>query len=212
MQSVKQFHAHLYQLYEKGISQAMVSLQGLHMSDAFRYYNALTNMGLQSFYPRCLKLGGTPKQLLSILGRCITGWWLCVTYTSLLLAWMHWTSWTTILGVMPSATRECTELEGQGNVKKSHKKKSKSQGQRRHLAQRSPKDHNSRMPLNTFYLVQPENVSQFTSWIYLDPPGFISLVSPCSIRQTVASFFSHNVYDVMVHTLIILSCVSSLTC
>ena len=36
VQSLKYFHAHFYQLYEKGTTCAMVSLQGLHSGDALR--------------------------------------------------------------------------------------------------------------------------------------------------------------------------------
>ena len=47
MQSLKQFPACFYWLYEKGMTQAMVSLQGLHMSDTFRCSNISANMGLK---------------------------------------------------------------------------------------------------------------------------------------------------------------------
>ena len=86
VQSLKQFHAHFYQLYEKGMTWAMVSLQGLDMSDAVRLSNVWACMRLKSYFPWCVKLGGTLKQLPSILERFITGWQLCAMYASLLPA------------------------------------------------------------------------------------------------------------------------------
>ena len=96
VQSLKQFHAHFYQLYEKGMTQAMVGLQGVHKSDAFKCSNILAIVGLKSFGSWCLKPGGTLKQSLSILEMFITGWWLYAMYASLLPAWMHSMSWITI--------------------------------------------------------------------------------------------------------------------
>ena len=84
------------------MTQAMVGLQGLHMSDAFRCSNILASMGLKSFCPWCLKFGGTPKWSLSTLERCITGWLLCVTCACHLLAWTQRAYWSTILDVKPS--------------------------------------------------------------------------------------------------------------
>ena len=63
VQLLKQFHAHFYQLYKKGMSKAMVGLQGLHISDAFRCSNVVASMGLKSFCPWCLKLGGNTKMI-----------------------------------------------------------------------------------------------------------------------------------------------------
>ena len=51
MQSLKQSHACFYKLYEKGMTQAMVSLKGLHMSDAFRCPSISASVGLKSFAP-----------------------------------------------------------------------------------------------------------------------------------------------------------------
>ena len=83
VQSLKQFHAHFYQLYEKGMTWAMFGFQSLHTSDAFRCFNVSASMGLKSFAPWCLKLGGTLKQSPSILERFTTGWQLCATYAGL---------------------------------------------------------------------------------------------------------------------------------
>ena len=49
--SLKQYHAHYYWFYEKGIMRAMVGLWGLHTSDAFRCSNMSSSIGLKSFCP-----------------------------------------------------------------------------------------------------------------------------------------------------------------
>ena len=63
VQSLKQYHAHFYQLYEKGMTCAMASLQGLHVGDVFRCPNVSASVGLKSFCPWCLKLGGNTKTI-----------------------------------------------------------------------------------------------------------------------------------------------------
>ena len=63
VQSLKQFHAHFYQLYEKGMTHARVRLQGLHSVDSFRCPNVSASMGLKSFCPWCLKLGGNTETI-----------------------------------------------------------------------------------------------------------------------------------------------------
>ena len=63
VQLLKQFHACFYQLYEKGMANAMVGLQGLHWGNAFRCPNVSASMGLKSFYPWCLKLGRNTKSI-----------------------------------------------------------------------------------------------------------------------------------------------------
>ena len=57
VQSMKQFHACCYWLYEKSMACAMVGLQGLHSDEAFRHPNISGSVGLKSFCPWCLKLG-----------------------------------------------------------------------------------------------------------------------------------------------------------
>ena len=125
-------------------------------------------------------------------------------YAACLLPWMCKASWTTVLGVKPSTTRNVQNRRGRKRGR-SHTKRSSCAGdERRHPnypAWRSPKDHKSGMPLNTLCLVLPENISQFTSWIVLDHLSFVSWANPSSVRQAVTSFFSYNVYDVMVLTL-----------
>ena len=54
---------HFYQFYEKGTTWAMVGLQGLHTSGTFRCSNVLASMGLKSFCPWCLKMGGNTETI-----------------------------------------------------------------------------------------------------------------------------------------------------
>ena len=61
--SLKQFHVHFYRLYEKGTTRAMVSLQGLHSSNAFWHPNVLASMGHKSFCTWCFKFGGNTKTI-----------------------------------------------------------------------------------------------------------------------------------------------------
>ena len=63
VQSLKQYHAHFYWLYQKGTTCAMVILQGLHLGNAFRCPNVSVSMGLKSFCPWCLKLGRNTKTI-----------------------------------------------------------------------------------------------------------------------------------------------------
>ena len=53
--SLKQYHIHYYQFYEKGTTRAMVGLQGLYMSDAFQCSNMSASVGLRSFIPWCFQ-------------------------------------------------------------------------------------------------------------------------------------------------------------
>ena len=187
---------------------------GLNANNAFRCSNVSSSMGIKSFFHWCPKMLGTPKQLASILERCIIGCQLFATYASHTLTWMHKAPWTTVLGVKPSVTRN-GQSRRDWKRWRSHTRRSPGPGDKRRCSNypgwRSPKDHKSGMPLNTFCLVQAENVNWFTSWIFLDHPSFVSWANLCSIRQTVISFFHHDVYDVMVLTLTTLSLVSTLT-
>ena len=171
-----------------------------------------SQLGTKVILPWCLKQGGTPKWLPSILERCIIGWLLCVTYAGYSPAWTHRAFCTTILDVKPSVTwQRMHRTEGTGMVKKSHKKKSRPRDKRRHpryLAGGSPKGHKRWNATQHFPSSPTGYTNQFTFWISLDHPGFIVWVGPCSIRWTVISFFSHNVCAVMVLMLIILSYVS----
>ena len=47
VQTLKQFHGRFYWLYEKGMTHAMVGLQGLHVGDAFRCPNGSARMELK---------------------------------------------------------------------------------------------------------------------------------------------------------------------
>ena len=55
--SLKQYHAHYYWLYQKGMTRAMVGLQGLHLGNTFRFSNVSSSVGRKSFCPWCFKLG-----------------------------------------------------------------------------------------------------------------------------------------------------------
>ena len=61
--SLKQYNAYHYWLYEKGTTRAMVGLQGLHLSNAFRCSNVSSSVGLKSFCPWCFKLGRKAKMI-----------------------------------------------------------------------------------------------------------------------------------------------------
>ena len=60
VQSLKQFHAYFYWLYEKGMTQ---SASKDYMSETFRCSNVSARVGLKSFYPWCLKLGGNTETI-----------------------------------------------------------------------------------------------------------------------------------------------------
>ena len=121
------------------------------------------------------------------------------------------TSWITIPVAKSSATGNAWNRRDRKR-QRNYTRRSKSPGERRRClkypALRSPKDHTSRMPLNTFCAVQLDNVSWCPFWSILDLPSFISWVHPHSTRQTVISFFRCNVYEVMMPALTILSYVS----
>ena len=77
VQSLKQFHTCYYQLYEKSTIHAMISLQGPHSDEAFRYPNISTSMGLKLFCPWCLKLGRNTERI-SIYLREVHCWMVIV--------------------------------------------------------------------------------------------------------------------------------------
>ena len=105
MQSLKQYHTHFYWLYEKGMTWAMVGLQWLHISNAFRCPYISASMGLKSFCPWCPKGRGTLKMITVHLKEVHYRIKLCGTHASHSLDWMHRASWTTIQDVKPCATR-----------------------------------------------------------------------------------------------------------
>ena len=61
VQSLKQFHTCYYQLYEKGLTHAMVGMQGLNLCNAPKCPSISVGVGLKSFFPWCLRLGGTQR-------------------------------------------------------------------------------------------------------------------------------------------------------
>ena len=174
----------------------MVSLQGLHTSNAFRCSNvSVSAWGLKSFCPWCLKLGGnTEMQSPSILDRCITGLQLCVIYAS-----CHCTSMNTqsILeycsGCKAKCDKECTGAwgTGKGTIVTQEVAQGPWHGRRcpNYPAQRSPRNHKE---CNTFQHLPTSPArgcrSQFSSWIFLDHPGCIVQVES-SLWQINYHFF-----------------------
>ena len=61
--SLKQYHTHYYRFYAKGTMRAMVGLQGLHTSNAFRHFNVFSSVRLKCFCPWCFKLGGNTETI-----------------------------------------------------------------------------------------------------------------------------------------------------
>ena len=60
---LKQYLTHYYHFYEKGMTRAMVGLQGLHLSNTFRCFNISSSVGLKSFCFWCFKLGGNTEMI-----------------------------------------------------------------------------------------------------------------------------------------------------
>ena len=89
VQSLKQFHVHFFWLYEKGMTHAMIDLQGLHSGDAFRHPNISAVLGWSHSDPGVLNYAKIMKQLPSTSRRYSIGWQLCVTYTRCLPACLH---------------------------------------------------------------------------------------------------------------------------
>ena len=137
--------------------------------------------------PLVSKAGGTPRQSPSILEGCLIGWQLCATFASHSLAWTHRASWPTILDVKPSMTWNAWNMRHR-KMQKVTQEEVQVLGMKGDIWITQLRGHQgvikSRMLLNTFCLVQPENVSCFTSWIFLDHLSFVFWVSPCSVRQT----------------------------
>ena len=127
MQSLKQFHAAFCQLYKKGTTCATVGLQGLHLDNAFRYPNVSASMGLKSFFPWCLKLGGNTEtiavHLWEVHYRMAIMCHICRAFAS--------RSAQSILdhssGCKAKCDKECEECEG---PTKAPKRKKKPQGQK----------------------------------------------------------------------------------
>ena len=121
---LKQCHACYYCFYEKGMTRAMVGLQGLHLSDAFRCYSMSSSVGLKSFCPWCFKLGGNTEMIATHPRE--VHYQLAITFTLL----KSFTSMSVqsilehCLCCKAKHMKECAEQEGH-KVKKLHKKRSK---------------------------------------------------------------------------------------
>ena len=90
--SLKQYHAYYYHFHEKGMTRAMVVLQGLHSSDTFRCSNVSFSVGLKSFCPWYFKLGGNTKGSALPVGH----------HLSHLPACLHRACWSTTQDVRPN--------------------------------------------------------------------------------------------------------------
>ena len=123
--SLKQYHTYHYELYKKGMTRAMVGLQGLHLGDAFRCSNIYSSVGLKSFCPWCFKLGGSSETIATHLRevhyRLTITCDLCKSFASM--------SAQSVLdqhsGCKAKHAKEHAEQEVHEKAKKSHKKKSK---------------------------------------------------------------------------------------
>ena len=125
--SLKQYHAHYYQLYKERTTRAMVGLQGLHSGDAFRHSNVSSSVELKLFCPWCFKLGGNTKMIATYIQevhyRLAIACHLCKSFTSM-------STWSVLehhSGCKVKHTKECLEQEGKEKARRSHKKKSKAQ-------------------------------------------------------------------------------------
>ena len=143
--------------------------------------------------PLVSKARGRPKWLPSILERYTIGWQSCVIYAAV---------------CQPSVTRNAWNRRNRD--KKLHKK-SKSWDKWRHPDypdQRSPRSHKE---WNAIQHLPSSPASECKLVHFLNLSGSSQLcfwVSLCSIRWTVISFFSHNLCNVMVLMLTILSYIS----
>ena len=61
--SLKQFCTHFYWLCQKGITHTMMCLQGLHLCNTLKCLSISGGIGLKSFCPWCLKLGGNMEMI-----------------------------------------------------------------------------------------------------------------------------------------------------
>ena len=61
--SLKQFHTHFYQLYEKGTTRAMVGFQGFPSSDNLWHPNVSGKVGHKLFCPWCFKSRGNTEMI-----------------------------------------------------------------------------------------------------------------------------------------------------
>ena len=122
--------SHCYHFYKNGVTRAMVGLQGLHLSDAFRHSKVSSSLGLKSFFPWCFKLEGNTEVLATHL-REVHQWLvincdLCKSFVSM--------SAQSVLdhhsGCKAKHVKECTEQE-RHKVKKNHIKSSPNHRNRR---------------------------------------------------------------------------------
>ena len=128
---LKQYHAHYYHFYEKGMTRAMVGPQGLHLSNAFRYFNVSSSVGLKSFSPVASNLGATLKWYQATWGKCITDWPSLVTSIMPSPACLCRASWNTTQDVRPNVQKNAQKKK---DVRlKSHTRRNQRHGSRKKL-------------------------------------------------------------------------------
>ena len=126
VQLLKQFHACYYQLYEKGMTHAMMGLQGLHSSDTHKCPHISAGVGLNSFCPWCLKLGRNTETITIHLHE--VHYWMvnvcdiCQVFAGMTMQSM-WDHQPECKGKCDKEHAKCNACEVWGKVPKSHKLK-----------------------------------------------------------------------------------------
>ena len=195
VQSLKQFHSHYYQLYQKGMTHTMVSLQGLYSGDALRCPNISAGVGLKSFCPWCLKLSGNPETITIHLWK--VHYWMAI-WCDICWAFAGMSMQNVLdhqMGCKGNCNKMHVECKVHGKAPKSHKKKkSKSwepKGTTELLGSDAAKKscwvecHSMSFPL------PPSQSSEQMLVLSLNHSGSLWIhfwVIPCSVRWTVLSF------------------------
>ena len=138
--SLKQFHVCYYWLYKKGMTCAMVGLHSLHSGHTLKHPTISAGIGLKSFCPWCLKLGGNTEMITIHL--CEVHYQLAIAcdICQVFAAWLHRTfqtiSWSAKRG-MTKSTWSAMPLKHTERLR-SHKAQ---KSQRKHLNCRDRREH-----------------------------------------------------------------------
>ena len=175
VQSLKQYHAHFYLLYEKGMTSGVVSLQGWHSGNAFRHPNVSASVGLKSFCPWYLKLGGNTEtitiHLWEVHYRMAIMYKICWEFACMSAQnILDHHSWCKV-----QCDKECAVHEGPWKPlsKRSLRDKRKHPS---HMVQMLPKRHKEQNIALHLLSSQARNIVWSTPWIILSHPGLISLM------------------------------------
>ena len=106
------------------VTETVLGLQGLHLSDAFRCSNISSSVGLKSFCPWCFRLGGNTEMIATHLRE--VHYWVAIT-CDLCKSFASMSAQSVLeqcSGCKAKYMKEHAEQEG-WEVKKSHKKKLK---------------------------------------------------------------------------------------